>query len=95
VLRRAALGPLLDTLRERHGFHVFAADVRGAPDWRNWARPARAALLLGSEAHGLSPDLTRRAEAVYTVPRLGRGESLNVAVTAGIFLSALAAPDSV
>jgi RNA methyltransferase, TrmH family len=44
-------------------------------------------LLLGSEAHGVSPDLLQQADNVVSIPRMGKAESLNVGIACGIILS--------
>ena len=43
-----------------------------------------AALLLGSEAHGLAGDLVARADALVTIPMGGQVESLNAAVAGAV-----------
>jgi len=71
------------------GFRVTAATMDGQADWRRWAENPRSALALGNEARGVSEQICRLADARVTIPRRGAGESLNVAVSAGILLSAL------
>ncbi len=72
------------------GFTLYGADLGGTPvqEWRP-RRPS--ALLLGSEAHGLSPAAQARLDERIVLPgtphRTG-AESLNVAVAAGILLYA-------
>ena len=44
---------------------------------------------MGSEAHGISEKTMERLDEIYTIPKLGKGESLNVAVAMGIFLDIL------
>ena len=44
-------------------------------------------LVMGSEAHGIDKKIRPRLDVVYTIPKLGKGESLNVGVAMGIFLS--------
>ena len=46
-------------------------------------------LLLGSESHGVSEAMRERIPVAVSIPRLGAGESLNVAVSAGIILGEL------
>jgi len=41
-------------------------------------------LLIGSEAHGIRNDLLPLIEKKITIPRIGKAESLNAAVAAGI-----------
>ena len=83
--------PLRDTLQHLKGqrFAISAATMDGSPDWAAWCAPERAVLLLGGEPRGISDDLLQLADARVTIPRRGHGDSLNVAVTAGILLSAL------
>ncbi len=50
------------------------------------ARPARFALLLGSEGHGLDPRIVALCQRRVTIPMQPGTDSLNVAVAAGIFL---------
>ncbi len=44
-------------------------------------------IVLGSEAHGTSPQIRRLADEEIVIPRIGKGESLNVAMSAAIILS--------
>ena len=74
---------------KRLGFRVTAATMDGSPDWSGWAKNPHSALILGGEARGVSEELRRLADQRVTIPRRGAGESLNVAVSAGILLSAL------
>ena len=71
------------------GFRLTAATMDGTPDWSAWSKNPRSALILGNEARGVSEELRRLADQRITIPRRGAGESLNVAVSAGILLSAL------
>lgn len=72
------------------GFRATAAALDGSPEWAAWAETPRSLLLLGSEAHGVSEEVARLADRRVTIPRRGRGESLNVAITAGILLAVAA-----
>ncbi len=49
-------------------------------------RPARLALLLGSEGHGLTERWIAQTDRRVTIPMRSGADSLNVAVAAGIFL---------
>jgi TrmH family RNA methyltransferase len=57
------------------GKSIFELDLRGP-----------LAVILGSEAHGLSEDVLNRSHSVATIPMLGRCDSLNISVAAGIFM---------
>ena len=49
-------------------------------------RPDRFAILLGSEGHGLPPEIVALCQRRITIPMHGGTDSLNVAVAAGILL---------
>ncbi len=77
-----ALAPWL----ERHGAVAVATAV-GAP--LAGALPRRAALVLGNEGAGVSPETLRRAGLTVGIPLRGRAESLNVAAAGAILLHEL------
>lgn len=93
---RAGMGahfrvPVIDTPWPRlqvvlQGLHVRLADMTGdaSYDRADWSRPW--ALVIGSEAHGASPQAEElAAERVY-IPMAGRTESLNAAIACGVLL---------
>jgi TrmH family RNA methyltransferase len=47
------------------------------------------ALVFGSEAHGVSPEILKVSDGQIIIPKYGNAESLNVATSAGIVLSEL------
>jgi len=87
VCRRVPLPEALGTLRSQ-GFRVTVAAMDGETNWRDWAEPDRSVLVLGNEARGVGPRVRSLADRIAAIPGAGQGESLNVAVTAGIFLAA-------
>lgn len=48
-------------------------------------------IVLGSEAHGVSAEVMTLSDRSIMIPKLGAGESLNVAMSAAIILSEMAA----
>ena len=60
------------------------AHAGAAPEELSGLRPL--ALVIGSEGHGISPNLAEALDHRVTVPLLGRVESLNAAVAAGVLL---------
>ena len=46
-------------------------------------------IVMGSESHGVKPKLQNMATETITIPRIGKAESLNVGVAAGIILAAI------
>lgn len=48
--------------------------------------PAQVAYILGNEVRGVSKQLRDKSDVIVEIPMLGKKESLNVSVTAGIVL---------
>jgi TrmH family RNA methyltransferase len=76
------------------GFDVVGAAPGGDPPAGRPPRSPRLALVLGSEAHGVSEGALRRCRQVVSLPMAPPVESLNVAVTAGVLLYLLAPPEA-
>lgn len=64
---------------------VLGADLDGE-DVHTYSFPRRAFLLMGSESHGIHPDLVHYLTQKITIPRIGNAESLNVGVATAIIL---------
>lgn len=79
----------LNSLFDNIQLPVFGALLDGnnvyETDWGN-----EGLILLGNEGHGINEPLIKKITVPVTIPRLGGGESLNVAVSAAIFCSELA-----
>lgn len=101
---RAAMGSifylplyLLSDWREAEGclnhYTWLCADLAGdhLPDWRPDSEAAGFVLVLGNEAHGLSPAAKAACEFSLTIPMQGRAESYNLAISAAIMSYALSA----
>ena len=69
------------------GYQVVVADAGGAVPLTDWRPARRCAIVLGGETHGASPNVRAAVDLAVGVPRFGRGESLNVAIAAGILLA--------
>ena len=83
---------VLDTLSDR-GLGLLAADGHGdtvLDAGADATLAAPTAWLLGGEAHGLDPDVARRADRRVRIPIHGRAESLNLATAAAVCLYASA-----
>lgn len=65
---------------------LVAADPVAPTALREALLPARCALLVGNEAHGLPEALLTASDLQVRIPMPGRAESLNAAVAAGILL---------
>ena len=73
------------------GFELWVADAAGEPVSELAERPARLALAVGNEPHGVDGGLKDAAHRTVGIPLARTVESLNVAVAAGILLHALGA----
>lgn len=78
---------LADSILELQGddYQLFGASMNGK-DAFTTKLPAKSALVMGSESHGISPALESSLECL-TIPRFGKAESLNVSQATGILLS--------
>ncbi len=67
------------------GVRLLAADLEGRDVFSvDLRRPV--ALVIGNEAHGISPEVKGLVDEVVRIPMPGRAESLNAAVAASILL---------
>ena len=79
----AASQAALDWLRQNH-FRLLAARVDGTTDYTAADYRGRTAILLGSEAHGLSESWRAEDITPIRLPLLGRVDSLNLSATAAV-----------
>ena len=79
----------LRELRAR-GWCVLASDLRGDDFYARPDAGERFVLVIGSEAHGISPATREAATALVKLPMRGGAESLNAAVAAGIMMYEMA-----
>lgn len=54
-----------------------------------YTAPTKIALILGEEVHGITDDLVEQCDDLIEIPMVGKKESFNVSVAAGIALYAL------
>jgi TrmH family RNA methyltransferase len=68
----------------KEGFTAYAARVDAAVDYRQVEMAPRSAIVLGSEARGLSATWSEPDVTAVKLPMLGMADSLNVSVTAAV-----------
>ena len=73
----------IEDLKEA-GFWIYGADMDGDSAHEKDLR-GRTAIILGGEGTGLSRLLKESCDAIISIPSLGRIDSLNVSVAAGVF----------
>lgn len=59
-----------------------------------YTAPAKVALLLGEEVHGITTDMRQLCDDLIEIPMVGKKESFNVSVATGIALYGLTARES-
>jgi len=69
------------------GFRVLVADPKAARDYRTADWSGRAALVVGSEAHGVDPRLLAGGAQTVRIPMAEGAESLNVTAAAAVLLA--------
>jgi 23S rRNA (guanosine2251-2'-O)-methyltransferase len=85
VARVANMARALDELKTR-GFWIFGADAQAsqsvsAPDYSG-----AVGLVMGAEGKGMRPLIRKKCDFLISIPMLGKIDSLNVSVSAGIVL---------
>ncbi|HKA02593.1 MAG TPA: RNA methyltransferase [Candidatus Solibacter sp.] len=65
---------------------LVGSSPAGLLDYRTFPCRWPAVLLIGSEKRGLSENLQQACDFVVRIPMLGRGDSINAAVAAGVLL---------
>ncbi len=85
VARVTNLVQLIEQLKQRN-IWVIGAAADGTSDYTEWDWTVASALFLGSEGSGLHRLVREHCDALVRIPVLGRIESLNVSVAAGVIL---------
>jgi len=67
------------------GFWLYGADMQGEPVYEKDLR-GRVALVLGGEGSGISRLLKESCDGLVGIPSVGKIDSLNVSVAAGVLL---------
>jgi tRNA G18 (ribose-2'-O)-methylase SpoU len=86
---RQSIAPLLARLRKDNCKIAAIEQDDRALDYRKFKPDARTALMFGNEVGGILKQVLDKCDSVIEIPLIGRKESLNVAVAAGIILFGL------
>lgn len=77
---------LLNDLK-REGFKIISLEqAEHSTDYKKVEAGSKSLIILGSEVDGVSQELANASDEIAEIPVLGKKESLNVSVAAGIFL---------
>ncbi len=67
-------------------FNLIGADFNEGKDINDISNPKNWALVMGSEASGISKTMNKKISSYVKIERFGKGESLNIGVAMGIVL---------
>lgn len=84
VARVANIANTIDALKER-GVWVFGADIDG-DDYTKTDFDTPCALVIGNEGKGIGALTAKKCDAILSLPMLGKINSLNASVAAGILM---------
>lgn len=93
VVERVDLPSTLADLKNR-GFFVASLSADGKQSYVETRLNGKHVLVVGSEAHGVSPEVRKVSDAIVRIPKYGQAESLNVGVACGVVLAHLKASRS-
>ena len=68
------------------GIKIYASHIDGKLDLFNANLRGNIALVIGNEANGVCDEIVNRADMCVKIPMVGKVESLNVAVAAGLLM---------
>ena len=72
---------------KKDGFEAIALEqAEGSADYKGIEAGPKTVVVLGAEVQGISKDLLKVCDLIAEIPVIGKKESLNVSVAAGIFL---------
>lgn len=86
IFENCAVNEIIDKLRAE-GYAIWVADANSDVDYRHADFGERNVLVLGNESEGVKREIVKMADGTLSIPKRGKGESLNVAVAAGILLA--------
>lgn len=78
----------LDNVFSSCNLPVIGADLKGTA-LGDWKPKTPAMIVMGSESHGISTEITDHINDRVSIPKFGHAESLNVAIATGILCSHL------
>lgn len=73
------------SLFKRQGYRIIATALNGTSLYEA-ELPERMLLLLGNEGEGLAKEILEHSDEIFSIPRFGKAESLNVGIACSIFL---------
>jgi len=72
---------------KHNGYNIILADLDGSNLYQERFEKDKNIIIFSNEANGPEKEIVKLADKVITIPKFGKAESLNVAVSTGIILS--------
>ncbi|MBF7097093.1 TrmH family RNA methyltransferase [Alkalibacter mobilis] len=69
-----------------NGYTIISSTLEGGMDYTDIQKPVRFAVVFGNEGSGIDPQILKNSDLKVKIPILGKAESLNVSVAAGILI---------
>lgn len=66
---------------------IYSTELSGNEDIRTTSFSKKSVVVIGSESHGVSKEISRFSDKKILIPQFGKAESLNAAMACGIILS--------
>lgn len=76
---------IISQLKQNH-YTILGAVINGENIYQT-SITKKTALIMGSESHGINPEILKEITQKVSIPKFGKTESLNVAIATGILLS--------
>ncbi len=68
-------------------FTIYSTELSNSNDIRQNTFAKKSVIIIGSESHGISKDISAFADSRILIPQFGKAESLNAAIACGVVLS--------
>ncbi len=68
-------------------FTIYSTELSNSNDIRQITFAKKSVIIIGSESHGISKDISAFADSRIFIPQFGKAESLNAAIACGVVLS--------
>lgn len=82
----------LKKISKKENLNIISADMSGTRISKIKNPPEHFILCMGSESHGLTDKIVNDSDLIVSIPKLGHGESLNLAISTGIIIKDLVLP---
>ena len=83
---RESLENLIEELKDEGVETVAVEQDKNSVDYKKYKIEKNTAFIFGNEVDGLSKDILKKMDKIIEIPMVGKKESLNVSVSAGVVL---------